>query len=826
MKSSQPVVIPVIRGGEMLTILPPYLPGTAPLYLLSSFSQLLFILILFNVCDTSLQATVSPSITYPHISIHLPRGSGFSDTLFSSVVLTSEHVDFTLVPLGVCEKYEEAGNLIRLVVNEDALTADLTACTEVGFAADFFTYFITASPVVPIDQHHSNHNKNHVSSFTVEFEEETWKWRHYESVPSPKLLNSQYDDPFHQSLRFANQHEVIAESDESAGNEEVDSVRMFSDHWKMKNWSSVGSASHQIGDTKINDGTKMSWTENKTDNIVKKRRHNICLLFGGEMDGMKSKVHMLIESFTKDLFQWSYWSDVAEKNPATQAIIYDLLTKHENVRIFESVFGFTVQSDEMSVSPSVPQGLLCMDNMDGVIGVYDSFNVFAGRENSFHSHSTTNIMDVVYEYMYLRLSMASFQLDPAVLSPPWVADAWSSAVRMFSPTNHHPPCDALLFGNDKSALPLLLEGVARLLRIPRCVLDFVVFVSQYCVHLCFFYGCCSVMEMPNLHPHPLVRPNFLVADSWFVLSHYSVYPLVSSLHGYGSKQLRRGVVMSPGVDVEALQQIVASRPPVACPPRCGSYLPLHSRAVKYFTPRDRRITRCGKCFTIGIICRLSPEKSVGLFLLAASELVHTLGCDSCRFIIIGDGKLINHLRLLSDRLNLKDHVQFMGWLSKEDMMVRAVSSWDVAVTTGAWRETFSIVGLELLTLGIPLVTYASGGMGEYIVDPFGVSNSSTRCNAKVEEYIQSVDVISSLNLDLFGNASSRCPFAVSDNAVVVLDTHPLALALAIKYLDYSPGDRSTIGYAGITTAADYFHINKTRDMYQAFMLDVIESYDK
>jgi hypothetical protein len=96
----------------------------------------------------------------------------------------------------------------------------------------------------------------------------------------------------------------------------------------------------------------------------------------------------------------------------------------------------------------------------------------------------------------------------------------------------------------------------------------------------------------------------------------------------------------------------------------------------------------------------------------------------------------------------------------------------------------------------------------------------------VEEYIQSVDVISSLNLDLFGNASSRCPFAVSDNAVVVLDTHPLALALAIKYLDYSPGDRSTIGYAGITTAADYFHINKTRDMYQAFMLDVIESYDK
>jgi glycosyltransferase involved in cell wall biosynthesis len=385
-------------------------------------------------------------------------------------------------------------------------------------------------------------------------------------------------------------------------------------------------------------------------------------------------------------------------------------------------------------------------------------------------------------------------------------------------------------------------------------------------HVNFMNCSFSVMEMPNLHPHPLVRPDFVVADSWFVLSHSSLKHLDLALVShttdpYDSAQLfsvplksnesesfssssemfpvyqsTRAEILSPGVDVTALHAVVKHHPPVPCPPGCGAFLPLHTRENHYFTTADRHHLRCGNCFTIGMVCRLSPEKSVGLFLLAAAELVNTFNCTFCRFVIVGDGALQHHLRELSARLQLTNHVQFMGWLTKESMMVTAVTSWDVAVTTGAWRETFSIAGLEQLALGVPLVTFASGGMGEYVSDPLLTYAPSPRsppttttstnllwnCSDEVRVFI------SRLNLDHIDGDDDDgddghgkifvCPFAISDNAIVVLDTHPQSLAMAVKYLETSPDDRSRIGFAGITTASQHFHLNKTRDLYQDFLL--------
>ena len=378
---------------------------------------------------------------------------------------------------------------------------------------------------------------------------------------------------------------------------------------------------------------------------------------------------------------------------------------------------------------------------------------------------------------------------------------------------------------------------------------------------------CSVMELPNLHPHPLARPEFLVADSWFVITHPSLQHLLSpSPDPETSDMLPRSTVtqqhsfqhnqqtqllkyplslliyqkshfelMSPGVDVADLQHSVLDRPPAPCPRRCGSYLPLHSKGTPYFTPHDRRHLRCGPCFTVGMMCRLAPEKSVGLFLLAAAELVHTLACTACRFVLIGDGKLRPHLERLTRSLDLMEHVHFAGWLTKEEMMVRVVSTWDVAVTTGAWRETFSIAGLELLALGVPLVTFASGGMGEYIVSPLESTSSariggrfSIGCRERVSIFLSTIVDSTSLSLrDIdhlhvqMSSNISLCPFAVTDNAIVVHNTHPQALALAVKYVEFSAEDRKTIGYAGMLSASRYFHMNKTRSFYQRFLLNTV-----
>lgn len=423
--------------------------------------------------------------------------------------------------------------------------------------------------------------------------------------------------------------------------------------------------------------------------------------------------------------------------------------------------------------------------------------------------------DSAFEYMFLRLVMARFDLNSHVLSPSWVKDAWNNALKTFSPSSH-PPCDALMFGNDKSALPLVLVGVSRLLGIP------------------------SVMEMPNLYPHYLLRPEVIVADSMFVLLHHSVRSVFNdevniTAHGVATRSAKQqhefpayqspqAVVMSPGVDVESLQRAVASSPPSECFPGCGTFFPFHSRKRRRFHLLDREIVRCRDCFTIGMVCRLSPEKSIGFFLLAAHQLVFQLGCQSCRFVIIGDGKLRESLALLAMKLGLSEVVKFEGHLPRKLWHVRAVSVWDVAVTTGAWAETFSIAGLELMALGVPLVTYATGGMGEYVTGPSfapesGCLESSRYCEDDcVNRFLSSRNV--SLQRQFYANFS-QCPFYRSENAIVMMDTNPLSLALGIEYLISNPKVRDEIGLAGIGTASRHFHIDKTRKLYERLFHSIL-----
>lgn len=108
-------------------------------------------------------------------------------------------------------------------------------------------------------------------------------------------------------------------------------------------------------------------------------------------------------------------------------------------------------------------------------------------------------------------------------------------------------------------------------------------------------------------------------------------------------QSTSALVMSPGVHVERLQDLARESAPPACPAHCGFPLPSHTR--HFFTPRDRLRPRCGTCFTVGIACRLSQEKSIGLFLLAAAEMVHTFRCERCRFVVAAEGKARRDWRL-------------------------------------------------------------------------------------------------------------------------------------------------------------------------------------
>lgn len=65
-----------------------------------------------------------------------------------------------------------------------------------------------------------------------------------------------------------------------------------------------------------------------------------------------------------------------------------------------------------------------------------------------------------------------------------------------------------------------------------------------------------------------------------------------------------------------------------------------------------------KTFVIGFVGRLSIEKNVGLFLLAAQLILDK--CNHCRFTVVGDGPLRENLELLCSQLGISAEVIFTG----------------------------------------------------------------------------------------------------------------------------------------------------------------------
>lgn len=186
------------------------------------------------------------------------------------------------------------------------------------------------------------------------------------------------------------------------------------------------------------------------------------------------------------------------------------------------------------------------------------------------------------------------------------------------------------------------------------------------------------------------------------------------------------------------------------------------------------------CVVVAFVGRLHPSKNPALFVLMAHALrtgrFRRVAADSAaaatdddgdaddvidgdeaaagypfaRFRFIGDGPLRGDLEALVQRLGLADVFEFVGWVADEAMPA-ALAQVDVVVnpTLRAWSETFCIANVEALAMARPLVTFAVGGIGEYVRRP---------------------------------NASAAGPAAlwsVADNAVLVHVADPRVLAAAL-----------------------------------------------
>ena len=102
------------------------------------------------------------------------------------------------------------------------------------------------------------------------------------------------------------------------------------------------------------------------------------------------------------------------------------------------------------------------------------------------------------------------------------------------------------------------------------------------------------------------------------------------------------------------------------------------------------------------------EKNPGLVLQAAYFALQQF--PFLRFRFIGDGILKPHLEALARRLGIDHAVDFTGWISSEDLP-KYLADLDIVINPSlrGWSETFCISNIEIMSMGIPIITFAVGG---------------------------------------------------------------------------------------------------------------------
>lgn len=118
-----------------------------------------------------------------------------------------------------------------------------------------------------------------------------------------------------------------------------------------------------------------------------------------------------------------------------------------------------------------------------------------------------------------------------------------------------------------------------------------------------------------------------------------------------------------------------------------------------------------QAFHIGIVGRLEPVKRVDIFLNAAQQLLSQTS-NAIHFHVIGDGKLADELRSLSNSLELTQSVSFHGHRTDPAQVIAAL---DMVIICSDHEGT-PMTALETLALGKPLIAHSVGGLVEILAD--------------------------------------------------------------------------------------------------------------
>jgi glycosyltransferase involved in cell wall biosynthesis len=361
----------------------------------------------------------------------------------------------------------------------------------------------------------------------------------------------------------------------------------------------------------------------------------------------------------------------------------------------------------------------------------------------------------LFFYAHQRLVAANYTVDE--VTPVWCRRMY---VTMREAMLRH-SCEVVVYGNTRGfSSDVVVTDTARVLGIPL------------------------VAELLNLYMHELVLPDVVVAPSQFALQHHSMRKITgggdtcSNGQVSGTEQLSQCpctpprmkspemVVIPPSIDTGRFSREMVLEHEIYHHPACK----VHISAVM----RTGNESGHWPCVVIGFVARLSPGnctcgswlcRPFSYTLPSSQRRVHPFA----RFTVVGDGALRASLEDLAARLQISWAVHFAGWVAAEQLPA-LLAGLDIVVNPGLVLETFCIANAEALSMELPLVTFAVGGVGEYVAQP-----------TQQQQDEQGQD------------------FSVSDNAVVVHRATPAALASAVLHLVHSPELRRSLGQAGRRT---------------------------
>ncbi len=113
---------------------------------------------------------------------------------------------------------------------------------------------------------------------------------------------------------------------------------------------------------------------------------------------------------------------------------------------------------------------------------------------------------------------------------------------------------------------------------------------------------------------------------------------------------------------------------------------------------------------VGMVARLAPQKGIMEFIQATA--IAAQAWPTASFVLAGDGPLMSEARALCEELGLERRLHLLGHVEWARELIGALDLLVVASLT----EGSSVVAMEAMALGKPVVATTVGGVPEVVVD--------------------------------------------------------------------------------------------------------------